>query len=301
MPKVKRANKTSKIFWIVFTVIVLALGAWFFSDLKADENLHIYFLDVGQGDSIYARRMNNFDLLIDGGPGSKILSELGKIMPFYDHKIDYIILTHPHADHLSGLIEVLRRYEVGQIVATDAVHTTAEYQQWLELIRQKNIPYKLARAGEEINLDSEVKLKILWPTESYTNKNVDNLNNTSVVAKLVYNKFSVLLPGDAEEEVQKELLKAENCQPKAGNCELKADILKVAHHGSSNGSNINFLKAVDPFVAIISVGKDNKFGHPAPDTLKKLDSVGVQTYRTDQNGTIEITSDGQTYHIKTEK
>lgn len=301
MQKVKRANKTSKIFWIIFGVVLLSLAAWFFSDLKTDENLHIYFLDVGQGDSIYARRMNNFDLLIDGGPDSKVLSELGKVMPFYDHKIDYIILTHPHADHLSGLIEVLKRYEVGQIVATDAVHTTAEYQQWLELIRQKNIPYKLARAGEEINLDNETKLKIFWPNESYSDKNVDNLNNTSVIAKLIYNKFSILIPGDAETEVQQSLLKVENCQPKAESCKLKADVLKVPHHGSSNASDLNFLKAVDPFVAIISAGKNNQFGHPAPDTLKKLDSVGVQIYRTDQNGTMEITSNGQTYHIKKEK
>ncbi|MCL5795668.1 MAG: MBL fold metallo-hydrolase [Patescibacteria group bacterium] len=232
--------------------------------------------------------MNNFDLLIDCGPDSGIVSKLGEVMPFWDRKIDYLLLTHPHADHLSGCIDVLKRYEIGQIIATDAVHTTAEYQQWLELIKDKKIPYKLARAGQEISLDNETKLDIYWPDESYQNKNVDNLNNTSVVAKLVYYNFSALLLGDAETEVQKSLLKANSQQ-------LKADILKVAHHGSSNGADLNFLKAIAPEIAIISVGKDNKFGHPTSETLKKLESINAQILRTDLNGTIEIISNGQTF------
>lgn len=287
-------TKNKQIIYFSIAIIIIGVIVLSFFNYKSDKNLHIYFLDVGQGDSEYVRRMNNFDLLIDCGPNNSVVNELGKIMPFWDRKIDYLLLTHPHADHLSGCIDIIKRYEIGQIIATDAVNTSSEYLEWLKLISDKHIPYKLARAEQEINLDNEIKLNIYRPNKSYKDEKIDNLNNTSIVAKLIYHNFSVLFAGDAEAEAQKELLRA-NGQS------LKADVLKVAHHGSNNGSDINFLKAVLPKIGVISVGRNNKFGHPAPDTLKKLESIGAKIYRTDQNGTIEITSDGIHYQINSKQ
>lgn len=277
--------------WVLGIFSFLAILIWAAVAQTPDKSLHIYFLDVGQGDSIYVRAPNNVDLLIDGGPDKNVLSELGQVMPFWDHKIDYVMLTHPHADHLTGLINVLNRYEVGEIIATDASNTTSEYLAWLEEIKDKKIPYKLARAGDKIALDDSTKLDILWPRDSYLNQTVDNLNNTAVVAKLTYNKFSALFTGDAEVAVQRFLLTANGQQ-------LKADVLKVPHHGSSNAAELSFLKAVSPSLAVISVGLNNQFGHPAAPTLKKYEEIGATVYRTDQHGTIEIISDGQTYWEK---
>lgn len=286
------AKSNKFVSWILGLLLLVAIVVWVSVAEAPDKNLHIYFLNVGQGDSIYVRTMSNVDLLIDGGPDDTVLSELGEVMPFYDHKIDYLLLTHPHSDHLSGLIEVLKRYEVGEIIATDATHTTSEYLEWLKLIRDKKIPYKLARSGEEINLDNDVNLDILWPIESYENNKIDNLNNTSIVAKLVYAKFSALFMGDAEVEVQQQLLKTDSRK-------LKTNILKVPHHGSSNASNIDFLKAVLPSAAIISVGENNQFGHPHASALTTLESINAAIYRTDRDGRVEVVSDGKSFWTKT--
>lgn len=276
--------------FLLISAIIIWLAVWQFSD----KNLHIYFLDVGQGDSQYVRKMNNFDLLIDGGPDNKVISELGAVMPFWDRKIDYIMLSHPHADHVTGLIEVLKRYQVGQILATDAMTTTNEYLEFLKIVKEKNIPFRLVRASDEFDLDKDVKLAILWPDESFYGREVNNLNNTSVVAKLTYNNFTALFTGDAEVDVQKDLLQAIIYK-------LQANILKVPHHGSKNGGDLEFLKTVNPEIAVVEVGTHNMFGHPTLFTLDLLKNVNSQIYRTDQNGRIEIISDGQKFWTKTEK
>lgn len=290
---INRTRISKLTIWGLGFLFILAIAAWLAVWQFSDKNLHIYFLDVGQGDSIYARKMNNFDLLIDGGPNSKVLSELGIVMPFWDHEIDYIILTHPHADHISGLIEVIKRYQVGQILATDAVTATNEYQEFLKLVKERNIPFRLVRTGDEFVLDSKVKLNIFWPNYSFSDRKINNLNNTSIVAKLSYNNFSVLFTGDAESEVQLKLLAISD--------KLLATILKVPHHGSKNGGNQEFFQAVNPKISVICVGKNNMFGHPTKFTLDLLKSINSQIYRTDQNGRVEIISDGQTFWTKSEK
>lgn len=290
-------NISIKIIKITSILIVFISILWYSASFIFDKNLHIYFLDVGQGDSQYVRKMNNFDLLIDGGPSSKVISELGEVMPFWDHKIDYVILTHPHADHITGLIDVLKRYQVGQILATDAVTTTNEYQEFLQLVKDKNIPFRLVRTGDEFMLDKDIKLNILWPNQSFSDREINNLNNTSIVAKLTYNNFSALFTGDAETEVQDQLLTI--LEPY--NLNLTSDTLKVPHHGSKNGGDLFFLKAVSPKISVICVGKNNMFGHPTQFTLDLLKTVNSQIYRTDLNGRVEIISDSQKFWTKSEK
>lgn len=294
MSRIKTENKLA--IWILSLLFVLAIGIFSLLFLK-DNNLHIYFLNVGQGDAEYIKISNNFNVLIDGGPDKEVLYELGKIKMFYDRRINIIILTHPHTDHVRGLIDVLKRYNVGQIWMTDAIHSAPEYLEFLKIIKDQKIPVKLVRAGESgvwENKNGNINWEILWPNESYLNKEVDNLNNTSVVLKISSNNFSVLFTGDVEEDVQNKLFSAYGSQ-------LMADILKVPHHGSSNAASEKFIKAVAPKIAIIEVGEHNMFGHPAQQTLQKYQNINTQILRTDQNGTIEFVFDGKNYWTKTEK
>lgn len=290
-------NKTNSNFtkYVLGILAIFAILIWIALWQKPDNNLHAYFLDVGQGDSIYVRTMNNTDLIIDGGPNNEVLTELSKIMPFYDRKIDYLILTHPHSDHISGLIEVIKRYEIGQIISSDATHTSAEYLEWLTIIKEKNIPFKLTRDGDLINLDQDTNLKIFWPKESYLNKTVENLNNVSVVAKLSYHDIDFMFTGDAEKEVQTQIIKNHSKD------ELQSEIYKVAHHGSDNAASESFIKVVKPELSVICVGENNKFGHPQKVILDLLAKAASQIFRTDQNGRIEVISDGQKYWTKSKK
>lgn len=254
---------------------------------EASGNLRVYFFDIGQGDSEYIKTPSGQDILIDGGPDSSILDELGKVMDFGDRQINLVILSHPHADHLTGLVEVLTRYKVDEIWETGVEYPSATYDLWREKISTQKIPDKIVKAGDTKEF-GEVKILVLYPLSSLQNQTIDNLNNASVVNQLDYQKFSVLFTGDAEKEVQQKLL----------NQNIFATVLKVAHHGSTNGLTEDFLKVVRPSVAIIEVGKDNTYGHPASSTIKLLKNYAVRIFRTDQNGTIEILSDGEGYTVK---
>jgi len=258
-----------------------------FARPQASSDLKVYFFDVGQGDSEYIKLSDGSDILIDGGPDDKVLSELGKAMNFGDREISLVVLSHPHADHLTGLVEVLRRYKVDEIWESGVEYPSATYDEWKKIINENNIPDKFVVAGDEKDIGS-LKFKVLYPLSSEKNRNIDNLNNASVINRLDYGQFSALFLGDTEKTVQSQI--SAQMQP--------AMILKIAHHGSENGTLEDFLKVVRPAIAVIEVGKDNIYGHPAASTINILKSLAIRIYRTDQNGTIEIDSDGQNYTIK---
>lgn len=293
-------NKNNKNKRLIFTkyilgiLLIIAILIWVAIFQKPDDLLHVYFLDVGQGDSIYIRTKNNVDMLIDGGPGSKVLYELGEVIPFYDRKIDYILLTHPHSDHIAGLIEVIKRFDIGQVILTDATSSSKEYLEFLTTINQKNIPTKIVRSGDEIYLDEETRFKVFWPDQSYKEKNITNLNDTSIVGKLSYYDFDIIFSGDSENHAQQEII---NLYKE----ELPAEIFKVSHHGSKNGALKEFINIINPELSIICVGDKNRFGHPHQILLDELTSSGSKVLRTDQNGRIKITSDGQSYWTKSHK
>lgn len=273
----------------VFTVAVVVVIVAF-SQSRADvggQKLRLYFLDVGQGDSAYIKNSDGTDILIDGGPDDTILTKLGKIMAFGDREINLVILTHPHADHLDGLVEVLKRYQVDEIWQSGVNHSTAAYAEFKNLISQKQIKNEFVQNGATKNF-GPVKILVLYPLLDLKNQDIDNVNNASVVSRLEYNQFSALFTGDAEKEVQQQILAQTQ----------KATVLKVAHHGSKDALNEDFLAVVRPAVAIISAGKNNKFGHPHAPTVEALKRLAIQIYRTDQNGTIEISSDGVGYQVK---
>lgn len=270
---------------------------------RNEAKLKIYFLDVGQGDAALIRTPAGDDILIDGGPDKTILEKLGEYLPFYDQKIELMILTHPHSDHVTGLVEALKKYQVDRILMTGALHSTPDYLMFLNLIKEKNILVEIIDVKREINLGGlktqnssatalgkkEMFIQILYPDKSFFGVRAENLNNTSIVGRIVYASTSVLLMGDFEEE--ENLL----TQPPAGG--LKADILKVGHHGSNDANSQEFLAAVSPTYAVISAGLNNQFGHPHYRTLKNLERLGVEILRTDDDGDVIFESDGRDWKV----
>jgi len=226
--------------------------------------------------------------LIDGGADNSVLSKLGEAMPFWDRSIDLVILTHPHADHLDGLVEVLKRYDVGTVLESGVNHNISEYAEWRELLKEKEVKVVIAKAGERVKISQKVYLDILTPFEDFVGKSVKNIHDAAIVSKLVFASTSVLFMADAERPLEYQLL----------NFDIEADILKVGHHGSKTSSSESFLKAVSPEIAVISVGQKNRYGHPAQEVLDRLGAIGVKILRTDLEGDIAIESNGAVYWRK---
>ncbi|MBI5071766.1 MBL fold metallo-hydrolase [Candidatus Falkowbacteria bacterium] len=270
--------------------VLILFSVALFESSEESKALEVDFLDVGQGDAILIKTPDHQRILIDGGPSGAVVNKLGENLPFFEKEIDLIILTHPHADHLDGLIEVLKRYEVKKILTTGVTHTTPDYLAWLEEIKKQNVPMEIAVAGQTLDFGSGIKMEIFYPKEDLTGKSAENLNNTSVVAKLIFGQTSFLFTGDAETEVEDELI--------GGGVDLKADVLKVAHHGSKNAMSQNFLEKVKPKFAVISVGADNQFGHPNAMTVKRLEKIGVEVFRTDKDGDVKMVSDGDMIEVE---
>jgi competence protein ComEC len=248
-------------------------------------------LDVGQGDAIFVTTPSGEQILVDGGPSDQVLVELGNHMPFWDRSLDLVILSHPHADHLTGLIEVARRYRIGALWLSGAVHTTPEFLSWLETIRDRDIPVETVLAGTEKTL-GEVQLEVLYPPTDQTGIRPANQHEATVVVRLEHGAQTVLLTGDLESGEEKTLVET-YCPDLHRPCpKLQADFLKVPHHGSKSGLEPDFLAAVAPKAAAISSGFKNPYGHPHVSILERLKSLNILTYRTDLNGTIELRADG---------
>lgn len=279
-------NKFLKIQIILLMTLIL-IWAWVLIEEK-QEFLEINFYDIGQGDAILVETPNKKQILIDGGPDLTILEKLGKELPFWDRYIDLVILTHPEYDHLGGLIGVVKRYKIGGILTTGVVRDTAEYKEWKKIVENKNIPVYIAQIGEVIELDKEINLVVLHPSNNLNNKKFEKSNNTSMVTQLVYKDFELLLTGDIEREVEQALVGL--------GINLNSDILKVAHHGSKTSTTKNFVKAVNPIVAVISAGKDNFYNHPHREVLENL--AGIPIFITGQDGDIKVLSDGTKFRIK---
>ena len=277
--------KIYKILLILGIAAALLVVPIFSLSYNPPENLGVDFLDVGQGDAILIKTPFGQNILIDGGPDNKVIEELGKNLPFWDRQIDLMVLTHPHDDHATGLIEVIKRYSVKKILYTGVVHSAPNYLAWLEAIRERKIPLIIIDRPQKIILGDNCYLEIIFPRKSLLAREVDNLNNSSIVARLVYGETKFLLMGDAEIEVEKELL--------SSGADLSAQVLKTGHHGSDTSSSQEFLEAVSPRTAVIQVGKDNDFGHPSLRILKRLERAGAEILRTDLDGTIKLVSNGK--------
>ena len=279
---------------LVAGLAIVVLLVWVAAFSLPDGKLHVTFLDVGQGDAIFIQTPRGQKVLVDGGPSpTTVLAALGRRMPFWDRAIDLVVLSHPHDDHVSGLIPVLKRYKVKAFLDGGQEHPTPAYTQCLEVIQEKGISYQLAQLGMQIQLGEGLQMRVLHPEGELLSGTDSDVNNNSIVLRLVYGRISFLLTGDVEEEAEAVLL--------LSNEDLASTILKSPHHGSDTSLNLRFLEAVNPQLAVIQVGADNQFGHPDPTTLAKLEERGVMVLRTDQNGTVEVVSDGERYWIKAER
>lgn len=260
-------------FYLLMAVILSLLGYILFFEISQNDLEFIVF-DIGQGDAILIRTPDHKNILIDGGPDNSVVYKLGQYLLFHDRHIDLMILTHPHADHMVGLTEVLKRYQVKKIFISGAEYKSSDYSAWLDLVKTQKITLEVVDYQVKILLDNNIWLDILYPNASLFGQELKNINNASIVAKLIYQDFSVMLTGDFENE---ESLVNQGL-------DLSADILKVGHHGSNNANDLEFLKAVNPSLAVISSGKDNKFNHPHEETVQNLLNLEAQIFRTDQQG-----------------
>lgn len=287
-----KTNK-SYLFYIFGLLIFLnILAGIVFFNLNKDRFLKVNFFDVGQGDAIFIVTPQKHQILIDGGPSDVILEKLAKKMPFWDRTIDLMILTHPSADHLRGLLPILERYTINQILWTGVEVETAVFEEWVKLIEKEKADIFISQAGQKIKMGEFLYIDILHPAQALEGEKMRGgkaINNTSIVARLTYNENSFLFTGDIEKEVEKELIERE--------VYLDSDILKVAHQGSRTSSLRDFIEKVSPEIAVISVGRENIYNHPHQEVLDNLKNYGIRILRTDFYGDIKIISNGINYAI----
>jgi competence protein ComEC len=293
IPKLRLGFSTK---WLILPLLVVAILVWSVALTTPDDKLHVSFFDVGQGDAILIQTPNGQDVLIDGGPDpQKINLELSKKLPFWDRTIDLIICTQPHADHITGLVEILQRYKVNQALEAEVSYNSSIYKEWCNVVEDKGIEYSIAQAGQGIDLGSGIKLEVLNPPEGLFEGTSHDVDNNGLVLRLSWGLVSFLFTADIREEAELELI--------GQRANLKSTVLKVAHHGSETSTTSQFLAAVDPEVAVISVGADNPFGHPGSEVVERLiNSVGEDNvYRTDEDGTIELITDGERLWVSDNK
>lgn len=281
-----RKKKCSFLFMLVifisFLIIIhfISLDSTKNSNNNQPGNISVHYIDVGQGDSILIQ-VNNKNLLIDAGPKSDKNKLLKYLSSLNIDKFDYVIATHPHEDHIGNMADIINNYNISVFYAPKAESTTKTFEKMIEALKSKSLKINVLKRGtDSIDLGENTKVTVFSPTkDSY-----ENLNNYSPVIKIEYGSNSFLFTGDAERDVENEILHS--------NENISADVLKVGHHGSSTSTSGDFLNKVNPSVGVISVGQDNTYNHPNEDTIKRLTENKVTIYRTDIDGTVVISSDG---------
>lgn len=285
----QKSLKRKKIFTPISLVVLLITfcGIWLSYFSPDEKHMEVTYFDVGQGDSAFIRFPNGKNALVDGGPGKEVLESLGRKLPFYDRDIDVIFLSHSHADHMVGLIHVLKRYKVGRVVVTAATYKTPGYQEFLELVKDKKIPVTVARRDVAFDFGEGAKVKVLHPRSA---EKYENPNDWSEVLLLTLGQNEFLFTGDIEKEASGAMLDIYK--------NLEADVVKVPHHGSKDALNERLYKYLTPEYAIISVGEKNRYGHPSLKTIGLLEKNGIKYFRTDKEGDISLASDGENIKVK---
>lgn len=278
--------KNKKTLLIIAVLFVISLVYTYFTEthkIKPEitgENLTVTFLNVGQGDSSFIEFPNGKCMLIDASTADEGENICNQIAGKNYNKIDYLVATHPHNDHIGGMKYVTDCFEIGSVYMPDAPGTTDTYINLLKAIKKLGIPTNKAESGVSFEEDG-VKVEFLSPLRD----EYEDLNDYSAVIKITYGKKSFLFTGDAEELVEGDIIKS--------GADIKSDVLKVGHHGSSSSTSEAFLEAVNPEIAVISCGQGNDYGHPHKEVLNRLKNNDVKVYRTDINGNITLVSNGQ--------
>lgn len=278
---------------IVLSITLLIIIVQVFYPL---DNLKVNFINVGEGDCILIEAPNKINILIDGGGTPQSDFDVGSkiVIPYLRrkgiNKVDLLILTHPHLDHLEGLLPILRQLKVDAVLDSGFICDVSEYREFISTIKEKNIPYYKTKSGDNYIFGKNMEMLILNPLHTSNLGNDSDFNNHSIVVKLYYKNSNFLFTGDIEREAEKRLLVWQNI--------LNSDVLKLGHHGSSTSTTLEFLDKVDPIIAVITVGKNN-FGHPSQKVIERLEDRNIKIYRTDENGTVIIRTNGQEYWIRT--
>jgi len=275
----------------------VVVGALIFSNIfvwlavverRPSETLTVYFLDIGQGDAIFIDSPTHGRLLLDGGKNMKVLTELGKILPFADKRIDVLIESHPDSDHIGGLPEVVSRYKVGVFLEPGVESDNIIDDELHRRLEEKKIPEILARRGMVINFGDGVKLEILFPNQDVSKWET---NRASIIARLVYGEKSFLLTGDSPIAIENVMLNLDSEI-------LDSDVLKAGHHGSRTSTSLPYAQAVSPEYAVISAGLNNTYGHPHKEVLDILKKLGTNILSTADLGTIVFKTDGKSLYLK---
>lgn len=289
----KRHRKQNSPLLTILVVIVSIISCYMATQKEIDSSysirnkntvtsdLKVYYLDVGQADSILISN-NEHNMLIDAGnneDGPKLVKFLKEELNIT--KFDYVVGTHPHEDHIGGLDDIINNFEIDNVLLPEATTTTKTFEDVLDAIASKNLEITIPEIDSTFKL-GEAELSIV-----YTGTDEKNLNNSSIILKMVFGDYSYLFTGDAEKEVEETILKKN----------INIDVLKVGHHGSSTSSSESFLNKVTPTYAIISVAKENSYGHPSKETIERLKKYTDKIYMTSELGTILLTSDGKTINI----
>jgi len=273
--------------------IVLGLATvlvWMLILGSPGDRLSVTFLDVGQGDAILIRSPAGHNILVDGGPnGEAITTALGRHLPFWDRHLHLVVLTHPDQDHLAGLVTVLERYDVDQVLAPALTDDSATVRAWQEAIAERHIPQREAFAGQWLDLGGGARLSVVYPPPDFLD--AADEDDSSLVLKVSQGEAAFLLTGDIGAESEASLV--------SNHADLRAPVLKVAHHGSRTSTSAAFLAAVAPLTAVISVGEGNGYGLPSPETLDRLG--GRPVFRTDRDGDVEMSTDGRRLWIRVER
>ena len=276
----KKKLSILSLFLLVFCFVFVGCNINLPSNTDNTKDMKVHYIDVGQGDSILIQ-VNNKNMLIDCGPRDgkdKLFSylESQKIT-----KLDYVVATHPHEDHIGNMADVIKKYEVDKFYAPKVEHTTKTFEKMIEALASKNLKITTIKAGtKSIDLGENTKVSVVAPNSA----TYDDLNDYSPIIKLEYGKNSFLFTGDAEKKSEKEVL--------SKNYNIEADVLKLGHHGSSTSTSKEFFNAVNPSIAVITLASDNKYGHPHKETINLLKEKKTTVYRTDTDGNIVLSSDG---------
>lgn len=283
-------SKGTKLGFLLLITTTLLACSLLLKPKKEEVLAKVYMLNVGQGDSFLIEASSGAQILIDGGRDATVLSELGKVMPWNDRSIDVIVATHPDADHIGGLVSVIKRYDIGLFLTSDVYSDTQTYKSLITAVLQKNIPAYYVRSGMNLNLDTtpNTDFTVLFPDR---NTHTWETNAASVVGKLQIGERSMLFTGDSP-------ISVENYLAKKIPSELDVDILKLGHHGSKTSTSPEYLRATTPGLALISAGVNNSYGHPHKEVLDLLKKFNIPFVSTQTVGTYTLETDGVKWYRK---
>lgn len=281
-------NKRLLLFFFAFLFFLNILGWRSVYDLSKIGFLRIIFFEPPCNGTVLIITSKGRQILINSGSSALVFEKLAKEMPFWDRSLDLLIFTHLKQDYIKGSIEIFKKYKIENVLWTGAVRNNVEYQEWLKFLKKEKTKVKIAKFGQKITID-KVIFEILHPFEELEGKEVKNINDASIVMRLVFGENSFLFTGDISKTVEKKILQKE--------INLKSDFLEISRNGSKTASSEEFLENVLPEIAVISVDEKNPYGHPHQEVLERLRKYGVKILRTDQQGSVKIFSNGTRYKI----